>query len=255
VCVSLSLAFSLSLFFDRYKNGTPCAPTLASRCLVSFVPFSARFGFALRAFNLFAPSPCTSLCIWVCICVCVRVRFALCMSAIDSLQTHTRMRACTHTHTYRRWWEERHTEKVGGRMTTGERERRSPYIMAHKMTVMLPARWMTVGREGPKIRSRISFRSDDDNDDVSSSSISTQLRRYDFFSLYLSFTARIPIFFPYRYNNYYNFDRFLCQHMNVYMCACISRDRENVLCFTAVDGRSVDLVRVFMCVCVCVSSL
>jgi hypothetical protein len=63
LCVSLSFSLSLSHFFDRYKNVTPCAPTLASRCLVSFVPFSARFGFALRAFNLFAPSPCTSLCI------------------------------------------------------------------------------------------------------------------------------------------------------------------------------------------------
>jgi hypothetical protein len=64
LCMSLSIFFfSLSHFFDRYKNGTPCAPILASRCLVSFVPFSARFGFALRAFNLFAPSPCTSLCI------------------------------------------------------------------------------------------------------------------------------------------------------------------------------------------------
>jgi hypothetical protein len=40
--------------------------------------------------------------------------------------------------------------------------------------------------------------------------------------------------------------------MNVYVCAYISRDRENVPCFIAIDGRSVDLVRVFMCVCVCV---
>jgi hypothetical protein len=187
--------------------------------------------------------------------VCVCVRFALCMSAIDSLQTHTRMRACAHTHTYRRWWEEGHTEEVGGRTTAREREKESKrkkitlYILAHKTTVMLFAWYMTVGGQ---IQARISFRSDDDNDDVSSSSISTQLRRYDFFSLYLSFTARIPIFFPYRYNNYYNFDRFLCQHMNVYMCACISRDRENVPCFTAIEARSVDLVRMLMCVCACV---
>jgi hypothetical protein len=37
--------------------------------------------------------------------------------------------------------------------------------------------------------------------------------------------------------------------MNVYVCTYISRDRENVLCFIAIDGRSVDLVRVFVCVC------
>lgn len=35
--------------------------------------------------------------------------------------------------------------------------------------------------------------------------------------------------------------------MPIYECVCISRDRENVPCFIAIDGRSVDLVRMFMC--------
>lgn len=109
---SLSSLF-FSHFFDRYKNGTPCAPTLASRCLVSFVPFSTRFGFALRAFNLFAPSPCMSMCIRLCVCV-----FALlCVCQLLILYKHTHACALAHilTHidgdgkrgTLRRWVEER----------------------------------------------------------------------------------------------------------------------------------------------------
>ncbi len=105
---------------------------------------------------------------------------------------------------------------------------------------------------GAKIYSCISFRSDDDNDDVPSSSISTQLRRYDFFSSISIVYCSYYCIFSYRYNSDYNSYRFPCHHMNVYVCAYISRDRENVPCFIAIDGRSVDLVRVFMCVCVCV---
>lgn len=180
--------------------------------------------------------------------VCVCVRFALCMSAIDSLQTHIHMRACAHTHTYRRWWEERHTEKVGGRTTVKKRERRSPYIiLAHKMVVMLSVRYMTVGGQ---IYSRISFRSDDDNDDVPWSSISPQLRRYDFFFLYIChwLLVLLPSFFSFflsRYNSDYNSYRFL---LPIYKCVCISRDRENVPCFIAIDGRS--SARVYVCMCV-----
>ncbi len=217
--MSLSLSFfSLSLtFFDRYKNGTPCAPTLASRCLVSFVPFSARFGFALRAFNLFAPSPYTSLYIWLCMCVCVcSLRFVY-VSYWFSTNTHTHARLRTHSHILTMMGREAHREGGWKNDRDRERERRSPYILAHKMVVMLSVRYMTVGGQ---IYSRISFRSDDDNDDIPSSSISTQLRRYDFSSSSIStincsycYCCR---FFPYRYNNDYNSYRFLCQYMNVY---------------------------------------
>ena len=97
-----------------------CAPTLTSRCLISFVPFSARFGFALRAFNLFAPSPCTSMCIheWVCICSFL----SLCMSAIDSLQTHTHARLRTYSHIETRMGREAHRE--GGWKNDIEAEKR-----------------------------------------------------------------------------------------------------------------------------------
>jgi hypothetical protein len=30
------------------------------------------------------------------------------------------------------------------------------------------------------------------------------------------------------------------------VCVCISRDRKNVLCFTAIDGRLVDLTRILV---------
>ena len=142
---------------------------LYSRRVVSFRLFrSRRFGFALRAFNLFAPSPYTSMCVLVSLCLC----------QLLILYKHTYTCALAHTLTHtdddgkrgtpRRWVEER------------KRERRSPYIiLAHKMVVMLSARYMTVGGQ---IYSRISFRSDDDNDDIPSSSISTQLRGYDFSS-------------------------------------------------------------------------
>jgi hypothetical protein len=234
MCMSLSPFFSraLSHFFDRYKNGTPCAPILASRCLVSFVPFSARFGFALRAFNLFAPSPCTSLCIWVYVCV----RFALCMSAIDSLQTHTRMRACTHTLTHisddgkrgtpRRWVEERQWQ----RKKEDHLIHIYIYILAHKMTVMLSTRYMTVGGQ---IYSRISFRSDDDNDDVPSSSISTQLRRYDFF-FYIYHLLLVFLFFSLIDTT--TTITLIGFFANIWMCICVHASPETVkMCYASLQ--------------------
>jgi len=141
-CFSFSLCAFRSYFlfsyfyFDRYKkkkNGTSYTLTLTtSRCLVSFVPFSTWLGFALRTFNLFAPSLHSSLCIrvyificvyiYVCVCVCVCVRFVLYMSAIDSLQTYTCMRAYMRTYnrkddddgkrdTPRRWVEEQQRQQ------------------------------------------------------------------------------------------------------------------------------------------------
>jgi hypothetical protein len=221
---------------------------LYSRRVVSFRLFrSRRFGFALRAFNLFC-----LLTVYVYVYVCAR--FVLSLSAIDSLQTHTRMRACAHTHTYRRWWEEGHTEEVGGRTTARERERgrvrerRSPYIYwrTRRLLCCLLDIWLLGGKY------KLAFRS------VPMTTMMTfgrvvLLRSYgDMISLlYTSYTSRIALFFfSYRYNNYYNSHKFLCHHINVYVCACISRDRENVPCFTAIEARSVDLVRMLICVCV-----
>jgi hypothetical protein len=137
------------------------------------------------------------------VCVCVRVALhALCMSAIDSLQTHihTSMRSRTLTHTdddgkrgtSRRWVEER------------KRERRSPPILAHKMIVMLFARWRRpVEWHFYAVTERWFF---------SSSSTSSIL----YCPVWLSFFLSI-------HNNYYNSYRFLCYHMNVYVCMHLQR--------------------------------
>jgi hypothetical protein len=157
----------------------------------------------------------------------------------------------------------REAHREGGWKNDNDRERKKItlyiyiyiYILAHKMTVMLSTRYMTVGGQ---IYSRISFRSDDDNDGIPSSSISTQLRGYDFSSsISIIYCSYCSLLFSYQYSSDYNSYRFLCQYINVYVyvCVCISRDRENVPCFIAIVGRSVDLVRMFMCVCACMSSL
>jgi hypothetical protein len=134
------------------------------------------------------------LCIYDCVCVCVFASLCVCQLLILYKHTHACALAHTFTHiddhgkrgTPRRWVEERQRER--------ERERK-------KITLYIGAQddcyavcsiydcW------GVKIHSRISFRSDDDNDGVPSRSISTQLRRYDFFFLLdLSFTASIAVF-------------------------------------------------------------
>ena len=105
--------FHFAFFFDRYK--TARRVRLYSRRFVSFRLFrSRRFGFALRAFNLFASSPYTSMCMLVSLC--------LCQLLILYKHTHTRMRACAHTHkciyvdddgkrdTPKKWVEERERE-------------------------------------------------------------------------------------------------------------------------------------------------
>jgi len=116
--LSLSLSLNPSLAFsffscDRYKNGMSCTLILALR-VVSFRLFRSRwFGFALHAL-IFLP-------LTVYVRVYVYARFALSLSAIDSLQTHThilRVRVCAHTHrnddgkrgTPRKWAKERTNE-------------------------------------------------------------------------------------------------------------------------------------------------
>lgn len=195
------------------------------------------------------------------------VRFALCMSAIDSLQTHTRMRACAHTHTYRRWWEEGHTKEVGGRTTTQTRERERKKITlyywhtrwllcclldiclleANAFSHFVPFRWWQWWRP-------VEWH------------FYVVTPTWFFFLLYLSFTGCVALFFSYLDKNYYSSYRFHCYNINmsIYICVCvwvrvrmcISRDRENVPCFTAIDGRSVDRVHVFIYIyeCVCASS-
>jgi hypothetical protein len=93
------LSFSFSLVFFLIDTKTACRVRLYSRRVVSFRLFrSRRFGFALRAFNLFAPSPYT------CMCMCALVSLCLCQLLIlyKHTHTHTCVRACAHTHTYRR---------------------------------------------------------------------------------------------------------------------------------------------------------
>ena len=133
VCLSSSLSLSFFLsFFDRYK--TASRVRLYSRRVVSFRLFrSRRFGFALRAFNLFAPLPYSSLCMRTRVCAFASL-YALCLCQLLILYKHTHTYASeraseralslthTHTHTYRRWWEERHTDEVGGKWKR-ERER------------------------------------------------------------------------------------------------------------------------------------
>ena len=92
--LSMSFAFSLEFFF-ALETKAACRIRLYFRRVVSFRLFrSRRFGFALRAFNLFTSSP---LYAYEYVCVCAR--FALSLSAIDSLQTHTCVCAYAHTHT------------------------------------------------------------------------------------------------------------------------------------------------------------
>ncbi len=219
VCVSLSLFFSLSLSLT-FLIDTKTARRVRqhSRRVVSFRLFRSRRGsVSLCALLIFLPLHRIRLCIYDCVCVCVFASLCVCQLLILYKHTHACALAHTLTHTDddgkrgtpRRWVEERQRKK------DRERERRSPYILAHKMVVMLSARYMTVGGQ---IYSRISFRSDDDNDDVPSSSISTQLRRYDFSSsIYtIDYLYCCCLFFSYQYNNDYNSYRFLCQYMNVY---------------------------------------
>ena len=86
--LSLSLNPSLAFSFfscDRYKNGMSCTLILALR-VVSFRLFRSRwFGFALHAFNLFAPYR-----IRPCICVC-----SFCFVFVSYWFSTN-----THTHTY-----------------------------------------------------------------------------------------------------------------------------------------------------------
>ena len=102
------------------------------------------------------------------------------------------------------------------------------------------------------MHSRISFRSDDDSDaDVPSSSTFAQLRRDEFSSPSILYYPYVCSSFS-QYINYNSY-KFLCLPMNavyiyIYICVtvCISRDRKNVPCFTAIDGRLVDLTRIFV---------
>jgi hypothetical protein len=81
------------------------------------------------------------------------------------LYKHTHACALTHTYSHIQTMMGREAHRGGGWKNDNERERerRSPYILPHKMTVMLFAGYMTVGGQ---MYSRISFRSDDDNVDV-----------------------------------------------------------------------------------------
>lgn len=95
--------------------------------------------------------------------------------------------------------------------------------------------------------SRISFRSDDDNDDVLPSNTFTQLRRYDFSSTFiLHYPYALSSFSQHNNNNSYRFFYHPMNAVYIYMYArvfvrvCISGDRKNVPCFTEIDGRLVD---------------
>ncbi len=110
---TLTLSLFLARFFDRYKNGTPCAG--ARVALSRFVCSVLGGSVSLCALLIFLPPPR--------VCVCVRFALrALCVSAIDSLQTHTHARALAHTlihihadgkrDTPRKWVEERVGEKI-----------------------------------------------------------------------------------------------------------------------------------------------
>jgi hypothetical protein len=181
------------------------------------------------------------MCIWVCVCSRRFARFVY-VSYWFSTNTHTHEYALAHTHTYRRWWEERHIEEVGGR--TKERKKITSNIGAQDDCYAVCSTYDCWGQK----RSRISFRSDDD---VPLSGTFTQLRRDDFFLLllhHLSFTAPCDSLSFYRYTittiTLIGFFAIIW----MCMCVCISRDHENVPCFTAIDGRLDDLV------CACASS-
>lgn len=111
LCLCLSLVFSFLI-----DTKTACRVRLYSRRVVSFRLFrSRRFGFALRAFNLFCP-----LTVYVYVCMCALVSLCLCQLLI--LYKHTHTRALTHTLTHidddgkrgtpRKWVEERVREKI-----------------------------------------------------------------------------------------------------------------------------------------------
>lgn len=82
------------------------------------------------------------------ICVCVCVRFVLYMSAIDSLQTYTCMRAYMRTYnrkddddgkrdTPRRWVEEQQRQQHQRENHLRKKNQICIFFLVHKMTVML----------------------------------------------------------------------------------------------------------------------
>jgi len=190
MCVSLFFSLSLTFLID---TKTARRVRQHSRRVVSFRLFRSRRGsVSLCALLIFLPLHRVRLCVYECVCV-----FALlCVCQLLILYKHTHACALTHTLTHtdndgkrgtpRRWVEERRRQE-----RERERKKITLYIGAqddYYAVCSIYDCW------GAKIYSRISFRSDDDNDDVPSSSISTQLRRYDFFLLYLSFTALTAVF-------------------------------------------------------------
>lgn len=198
-----------------------CANILASRCLVSFVPFSARFGFALRAFNLFAPSPCMSMCIWVCVFA------SLCVCQLLILYKHTHACALAHTLTHiggdgkrgtlRRWVEERQRKRERER----ERKKITLYywhtrwllcclldiclLEANAFSHFVPFRWWQWWRP-------VEWH------------FYVVTPTWFFFLLYLSFTGCVALFFSYLDKNYYSSYRFHCYNINmsiyIYVCVC-----------------------------------
>lgn len=171
--VCLSLSFSLSPIFLIHAK-TARRVGQYSRRVVSFRLFRSRRGsVSLCALLIFLPLHRIRLCVYDCVCA----RFAWCMSAIDSLQTHAHLRTHSHIETMGR---EAHRE--GGWKNDSEWEREKEdhliYVDAQDGCYAVCGIYNCWGQIG----SRISFRSDDDNDDVPPSSISTQLRRYGFSS-------------------------------------------------------------------------
>ncbi len=228
--VWLCLSHFLSRFF-LVDTKTARRVRLYSRRSVSFRLFrSRRFGFALRAFNLFASSPYTSMCMLASLCLC----------QLLILYKHTRACALAHILTYivddgkrgtpRKWVEER------------ERERRSPHTLVHKMIVMLFARYTTVG--GKRI---LAFRSVQMTTMMMSCRVAL-LHSYGWYDFSSALILNCPyaLFSFCQYINY-NAYRFIYHSTNA-LCVwgCISRDRKNVPCFAEIDGRLVDLTRILM---------
>ena len=141
--LSLSLLWFSLIFFLLFLIDTKRQVVCAYICvaLSRFVCSVLDGSVSLCELLIFLPPHriCVSLCMCMRMCAFASL-CALCLCQLLILYKHTHTYACAclfaHTHTHRRWWEERHTEEVGGKWKRNTEWEREDHLIHQR------ARWL-----------------------------------------------------------------------------------------------------------------